>query len=226
MWLTLVGAALAGTFGDPGRADIGVSVDVRGDGYGQDLVAEGCEGESCYAWATSRQLRLRVEGRPLPALSVWAEAGGGHTRIISAAHDGPGLGWGAGAHLSWPRDGVRPALSVAARGQQMSAEDRSTHALLDVDVAAFAVVGSQEDQLLAWAGPAAVVAQRQTVDQLADGVAVTLSPRFPVGLVGGAELLSASLGPPWSTRAPALSVGVEVRAVDRWGVGSWVGVVW
>ena len=170
----------------------------------------------------------RLEFRPLDLGSLWVEGGYGTHRLGGSDHHGTGFSLAAGVNLSWPRDGWRPALSVQAGRVKTELRDsngelRSSALFDEVDLAGFAVWGSSRDGVTVWVGPELSLLTRDGVDNRATDVALELSPRWPAGIVAGAEIWSAQLGQPWR-RGAHLTTGVEAHLLHSWGLAVWVGL--
>jgi hypothetical protein len=230
MLCVLLATAVAGTWKNPAalRDDALVTGTVGSSVSSRTLTAQGCEGDRCESTETRTVQTGRLELRPHDLVSVWAEGGRAHHVLGGSGHDATGLVLSAGVHLALPKRGWRPAVS--ARGTRMTTEllsqadeVTSSTGFDQVDLAAFAVWGDHDEQVMVWFGAEAALQHTLGMDNLSTDVALWLDPKWPAAAVVGAEVWSTPLGPPWG-RGARLRAGVEARAGSSMSLGVWLSV--
>lgn len=228
--LLLVGAALAGGWGNPARGEGLLSADLTGTYGVHNPEVVDCAEEDCTQRVVSQGPGLRLGLRPHPAVALSLSAGVPLLTVKESSFEARVPALGAGLALTLPLQGPRPALLVEAtraRGQSLEGDALlSTYRAWAVEGAAVVALGGLDQEVSAWAGVAGRVQGQTQLAVVEDELTRTLAPPWPLGLVAGAELFSAPLGAPWLEDRPRVSFGVELRGVDRWSGEAWAGVVW
>ncbi len=227
--LTLLApTATAAAYQNPVRTPEGGYVEVTlglgGTVHDQDVTD--CEGDNCRVRETVWGPDLRLSARPHDAVGIWVQGDLGTSELDAADHSGWLVGADAGLHLAWPREGLRPALSVQGSWQRSPItgfdDAESTDKALRLEAALFAAWGDDAEGFVAYGGPAVRFWQAREVFVAEDDVTFGLKSWVPVGIVVGGEVVSDMLGLPWVERTPRLAVGLEARALDAWGLQAWV----
>jgi len=237
MWLLLLtSTSMAAPVGDPiPHPDHGrLIVTALGDAEKVPTVDQDCsEGDACDALYTSSIGGVEGQWNPRHGFGVAASLGYQAVRISEANLRGGGLYYGLSLRGALPLSerwwlaGRAHWSGSATRGAPVSESTSASSRQWSGDLSTLLAWSDIKEGPSIWAGAQASLLWFQTVSPMGDEdeLSISLRPQYPLSAVAGLSLRSRKLGLPWGD-SPRITAGIEGRAGQASGVGTWVSLAW
>lgn len=187
-----------------------------------------CDGDDCRAVRSMIGPGLEIEGRFLPFLGAWVNAGRFKDQTDAALFAGIGYYASGGLEGEFRLGEGASALQVWVGGDyaRSTDSDAPSHQItsLDLEIGLAGRVGDPRDGGAAWLG-VDVVPLSSTTASLRDGFAVPLVPALPGSVVFGGSLSSRPLAGPWASRG-RMEFGAHAALGFRNEARVWLGFGW